>query len=160
MDETFQFFFSFKSSQIYMKDAEWAETNRNRFSDFLVFEIWSFLYSKLFIFLWILSTKSTITRKIKIGKFIKLIFHSIQHCAYLSCEYGHFWGGREGLHILRWEKYPEKKISGRSLIIYSLVVDMSVPWCRRCFRWSLISCLWYQGALASTNGTRFPFRLN
>ena len=28
-----------------------------------------------------------------------MIFHSIQHCAHLSCKYGHFW-----LHILTWDR--------------------------------------------------------
>ena len=52
---------------------------KNQFSDFLqflVFEIWSFLYSKLVNFRWILSTKSTITQKIKIGKIRKIDFSS------------------------------------------------------------------------------------
>ena len=42
----------------------------------------------------------SITWKIKIWN---MIFHSIRHCAHLSCKYGHLWGGR-GLHILSWEK--------------------------------------------------------
>ena len=39
----------FKSGQIYMKDAQWAETNKKsifRFWRFSFFELWSILYSK------------------------------------------------------------------------------------------------------------------
>ena len=38
----------------------------------------------------ILSTKSTIYQKIKIGKIGKLISHSCQHIVHVSCKYGHF----------------------------------------------------------------------
>ena len=41
------------------------------------------------------------TQKIKIEKIWKLIFHSYQQCAHMSCKYGLFWGERgRGLHIL------------------------------------------------------------
>ena len=50
-DENIYFFsiFFFKSVQIYMKDKECSVTNEKsilRFFRFLVFELWSFLYSK------------------------------------------------------------------------------------------------------------------
>ena len=64
---------------------------KNKFSDFFDFYFSSygrFCTQKLVNFQWILSTKSTITRKLKIDK---LIFHLIQHCAHPSCKYGHFW---------------------------------------------------------------------
>ena len=44
-------FFFFKSGQIYMKDAECAETNEKSILWFLLFEIWLFLYSK-FVNFW------------------------------------------------------------------------------------------------------------
>ena len=47
----------------------------------------------------ILSTKSIITQTIKIEKFLKLIFHSIQHRAHLL--YGQFWRGGA---VHSWEK--------------------------------------------------------
>ena len=40
------FFQNFKSGHIYMIDAECAETNEKLIFPFLVFAIWSFLYSK------------------------------------------------------------------------------------------------------------------
>ena len=36
----------------------------------------------------ILSTKTNISQKLKIGK---LIFHSLKHIPHLSCKYDHFW---------------------------------------------------------------------
>ena len=63
-----------------MKNPELAESKEKsnfRFFQFLFFELWSFLYSKLPIF----DEFLTITRKIKIGKIEKLIFHSFQHIA-------------------------------------------------------------------------------
>ena len=65
------------------------------FSDFLFFELWSFLYWKHPNFRWIF----TITWKIKIEK---LIFHSIQHIPIF-----HQNGSKTdegGLHIHSWEK--------------------------------------------------------
>ena len=40
-------FQNFKSFHIYMKDAESAKTNEKSIFRFLVFELWSILYSKL-----------------------------------------------------------------------------------------------------------------
>ena len=37
---------SFKSGQIYMKDAECAKMNEKSIFRYLFFELWSFLYSK------------------------------------------------------------------------------------------------------------------
>jgi len=48
LDKIMDQFFSFKCVQIYIKDVECAETDEKPI--FLVFEIWSFLYSKLAIF--------------------------------------------------------------------------------------------------------------
>ena len=97
-------FFFLKSSQIYMKDAGCADTNEKPIFRFLVFEIWLFLDSKLVNFWWILSTKSSVSKQIKIGKIWILIFYSIQHCAHLSCKYGHFW--RVGVCISLVGKNP------------------------------------------------------
>ena len=83
-----QFFFKFKSGQIYMKRAI-----RNQFLDFCNFQFLRygrFCTENWSIFFMILSTNSTITQKIKIGIFLRLIIHSIQHCAHLSSKYGHF----------------------------------------------------------------------
>ena len=90
---TFFFFQNFKSVHIYMKDAEFAETNDKSIFRFLILEIWWFLYSKLFSFLfrWIFSTKSTITQKINIGKIGKLNFQLFQDTTHLACKYDHFW---------------------------------------------------------------------
>ena len=87
------FFRNFKSIHIYMKDTECAEMNELifRFLGFLVFEIWSFFYKNWSTFQWILSTKSTITQKIKIEKIGKFISHSFQLIALLFCKFDHFW---------------------------------------------------------------------
>ena len=80
------------SDHIYIKDVECAETNEKsifQFFQFYFFEIWPFLYSKLVHFRWTSSEKSTITQKIKIGKFI---FHSFQDIAHLLLIWDHFWG--------------------------------------------------------------------
>ena len=76
-------FFQFKSGQIYMKDAECAETNEK--SIFRILRFFSFWDMVIFVpkignFRWIFSTKSTMTWKIKIWN---MIFHSIRHCGHL-----------------------------------------------------------------------------
>ena len=68
----------FKNGHIYMKVAECPETNGKSIFRFLIFKIWSVLYSKLIHFLRILIIKSTITQTLKIGK---LIFHWFQNIA-------------------------------------------------------------------------------
>ena len=50
---------------------------------------WLVIKVKRHKILWISGTKLTITHKLEIGK---LIFHSFQHIAHLSCRYGHSWG--------------------------------------------------------------------
>ena len=85
------YFLNFKSIHIYMKDVECAETN-GKFN-FLIFAVFWDIYSRLCtqnwsIFRWLLSTKSIITHKLKIGKFI---FHSFQFIAHLQCKFDHFW---------------------------------------------------------------------
>ena len=75
----------FKSGQIYMKDAQWAETNEKQIFQFLVF--WGMVVFVLKIRSF-LCTKSTITQTLKIGE---LIFYSFQLIAHLSCKFDHFW---------------------------------------------------------------------
>ena len=69
-----------------MKDAQCAETNEKSIFQFLFFELsWKFMEN------WgHLSTKMTITQKIKIWNFI---FHSIQHCTHLSWKWEKNTGG-------------------------------------------------------------------
>ena len=68
-----------------MKDAESAETNEKsifQFSDFLVFEIWSFLYSKLVNFFMIFEYKIDYNSKIENHKNRKIHFSFVTaHCA-------------------------------------------------------------------------------
>ena len=81
-------FFFFKSGQIYMKNAQCAETNANNFCDFYFLRYGHFYTQKLVNFWWILSTKTVISQKLQIRKWI---FHSFQHIPHLSCKFGHFW---------------------------------------------------------------------
>ena len=62
--------FFFTSGQIYMKDAEYAESKKKLIFWFLFFEFWSFLWLHHHNFRWIF----TITRKIKIAKTFYLVF--------------------------------------------------------------------------------------
>ena len=83
-----------RNGYIYMKDAHGAESNEKSYFwpiRFLFFELCSILYSK-FIEIWsILSTKTSISEKIKIAKIGKLIVHSSLHILHLTCKFGHFW---------------------------------------------------------------------
>ena len=80
-----------------MKDAEWAESKEKSY-----FRFFWFLFSSYGLF-WLNHPNFryifSITRKIKIWKFI---FHSIHHIVHLSWKWDQNWGG--GLHILSWEK--------------------------------------------------------
>ena len=75
---------------VFMDDAQCAETNENS-----IFRFFRYLFFKLswkFIENWgDLSTKMTITRKIKIGNIWNLIFLSIQLIPHLSCKFEHVW---------------------------------------------------------------------
>ena len=75
---------SFKSGQIYIKDAPCAKTNAKSIFRFLFFDLWSILYPKFNENWPILITKMTISKKLKIGKFI---YHSFQQIPHLSCKY-------------------------------------------------------------------------
>ena len=82
-----------KSVHIYRKYAKCAETNEKpilQFLQILVLEMWSCFGQNWSIFRWILSTKSSITQKICIAKFGKLIFHSFQIIVHLFCKYDYF----------------------------------------------------------------------
>ena len=73
-----------------MKDAECAETNEEsifQFLRFLVFEIWSLVYSKLVNLSMNFEYKIDHNSKIKIGI---LTFHSFQLIAHLFCKFYHF----------------------------------------------------------------------
>ena len=74
-----------------MKDAESAESKENQISDFF-FRVVVIFVLKTVNFRWIF----TKTRKIKIRKIRKLIFHSFQHILHLSCNIEHFWRRRWG----------------------------------------------------------------
>ena len=69
MKKKFNFFF--KSVQIYMKDVECSESNDKSNFRFLLFELWSYFYSKYGQFLMTSHDNS----KTKIGG-KKIIFHS------------------------------------------------------------------------------------
>ena len=81
MDKYGQIFF--RNGQIFVKDAECAETNMITFWVMTVFWM-NFVYK---------INHNSRNRN--------LIFHSIAHL--LSCKYDHFWGAL-GLYILSWEK--------------------------------------------------------
>ena len=97
----------------------------------MVFEIWTILYSKLVNFRWILSSKLTITQKLKIAKIGKLIFHSFQHIRHLSWKLDHFRGRGWGLHILSWETsrlsffWPFLSVQDQNPIFFSEVVKFT-----------------------------------
>ena len=64
----------FRSVQIYMKDAEYVETDEKLIFRISIFELWSFLYSKHSNFRWIF----TITRENK-SEISFSVFHSFQN---------------------------------------------------------------------------------
>ena len=110
-----------RNGQIFMKDAQCVEPNEKWTFWFLVFELWSILYSKFIRNGVILGTKMAISQKIKIAKIGKFIFRSFQHIPHLSCESGHIWRGRRrGLHILSWE--------------------ISITFCFKLLLWNIIYC--------------------
>ena len=93
MVEKMLIIFFFRRGHICMKDAECAVVNEKSIFRFLVFEIWSILYSKLLHFLRILSTKSTITQK---TRNLKVYFTFLSaHCASFI-RIGPFLKGRGG----------------------------------------------------------------
>ena len=78
----------------------------NLYIIFLVFEIWSLLYSKLVHFRLILITKSTISHKLKVGQkklMDKKIRFSPSRIFYSNLTISEGGGGGGGLHILTWE---------------------------------------------------------
>ena len=80
--ENIRIIFFFKSGQIYMKDAELAESKENEISNFSCFYLSSYghFFSKNCQFS---MNFFTITREKKIGKIRKLSFYSFQHVAHL-----------------------------------------------------------------------------
>ena len=50
-----------------------------------------------------MNTRTTISRKLKIEKMLKLIFHSFQHIPHLICKYA---------HILSFEKMSSMNLVG------------------------------------------------
>ena len=67
-----------RKGPILIKGVQWAETNEKSSFRFFVFELWSILYWKFFENLTILSTKSTISQKLKIGKGFFLRFNTFR----------------------------------------------------------------------------------
>ena len=86
---------SFKSVQIYMKDAECVETNEKSIFRFWFFELWSFLYSKQPQF----SMNFHDNSKNKNQK-IDFSFDSVHYASFITT-WAKLRGGR--LHNLSWE---------------------------------------------------------
>ena len=72
---------------IYMKDAEWVETNEKSifwFLRFLVLEIWSFFFQKRSqVF-----DENWVQNRPLLGKFL---FHLVQLIPHIFCKFDHFW---------------------------------------------------------------------